>query len=134
VLNPAQIPPVEPAELLARFVLYSRHFRISDNSVKPEAFMPHPSVMLSLTRHREASVEGIWREGDRVAAIRRATLYGRADVLVTAFLDEGLHVESKPIPENPNHAGASNWPADKPSQKIKALQIASKAKYVPRQN
>lgn len=117
--------------MLARFILYSRHVRASDNTVRPEAFMPHPLIELSMTRHREATPEELWKEGSRVAAIRAATLYGRADVCETAFAAEQLTVLAKPIAENPNHADATNWPADKPAQKIKALQIAGKSNYFP---
>jgi hypothetical protein len=130
VLDPAQVPPVDAGELLARFVLFSRHVRSSDNTVKPEAFMPHPRVELSLTRHREATDEELWNEGIRVASIRTAALYGRADVSEAAFAAEELKVVAKPISENPNHADAIGWPAEKPAQKIKALQIAGKANFL----
>jgi hypothetical protein len=93
--------------------------------------MPHPRVELSLTRHLEAADQDLWNEGVRVASIRATTLYGRADVSEAAFAAEELTVVATPIPENPNHADATNWPADKPAQKIKALQIAGKAKYFP---
>lgn len=131
MLDPAHVPPVDVGELLARFVLFSRHVRASDKTVKPEAFMPHPLLELSMTRHREATDEELWNEGRRVAAIRGKTLYGRADVSEAAFAIEELTVVAKPVAENPNHADAINWPADKPAQKIKALQIAGKSTYLP---
>lgn len=132
MLDPTQVPPVAPDELLARFVLFSRHFRSSDNSVKPEAFMPHPLTELSMTRHLQAAAAELWREGERVARLREARLYGRADVGVAAFTDQGLTIAAAPIAENPNHANARNWPAEKPDQKMKALLIAERSKYVPR--
>jgi len=95
--------------------------------------MPHPRVELSLTRHLEATDAELWHEGIRVAALRARPLYGRAVIAARVFIDEGLSVEAKPIlPENPNHADATNWPPDKPSQKMIALQIAAKAKYIPK--
>jgi hypothetical protein len=93
--------------------------------------MPHPRVELSMTRHREATEEELWKEGKRVATIRSVTLYGRADISEAAFMAEELKVEANPIAENPNHADAIGWPAEKPAQKIKALQIARKATYLP---
>ncbi|HEY2786117.1 MAG TPA: hypothetical protein VGJ05_14205 [Fimbriiglobus sp.] len=63
--------------------------------------MPHPHVEVSLTRHREATLDELWKEGKRVASLRVKTLYGRADVIAAAFIDQGLKVEPKPIPENP---------------------------------
>jgi len=127
MLDPARIPPVAPSELLARFVLFSGHIRSSDNTVKPDAFMPHPHVELSLTRHLEATDDEIWQEGERVAAAR-GTLHGSADVVASAFLDESLRVEAKPIGVNPNHADATGWPPEKAEQKIKAISIARKCK------
>src|SRR5262245_5861447 len=97
MLAPDQIYPVDATELLARFVVRSSHIRTSNNTVKPDAFIPHPRVELSLTRHREAAPTELWREGERVAAIRGAALYGRADVEASAFIEEGLTVEAKPI-------------------------------------
>lgn len=122
-----QVPPVDSDEAMARFVVQSSHIRKSNNTVKPDAFIPHPHVELSLTRHREATDDELWREGERVAAIRHATLHGRADVPARAFVDEGLAVVAKPIPKNPNHADVQGWPADKPAQKMKATEIAIKS-------
>jgi hypothetical protein len=116
--------------VLARFVLFSRHFRASDNTAKPEAFMPHPHIELSMTRHLQATEQELWTEGRRVASIRGATLYGRDDVSEAAFAAEQLTVVAKPIAENPNHADATDWPADKPAQKIKALEIAKKSTFL----
>jgi hypothetical protein len=94
--------------------------------------MPHPHVELSVTRHREATEEELWGEGQRIAAIRNRTLYGRADVCASAYTAEGLWAVPDPIiPENPNHTNVTNWPTDKPSQKYKAIQIANKAQYLP---
>lgn len=130
MLDPAQIPSVAAGEQLARYVLFSKHVRSSDNTVRPEAFMPHPRSELSMTRHREATNEELWGEGMRVSALRLLELYGRADVSEAAFSAEDLKVIAKPIAENPNHADAVGWPADKPAQKIKALQMAHKANYL----
>lgn len=133
MLDPAQIPPVDSAEMLARFIIFSRHFRSSNNTVKPDAFIPHPQIDLSVTRHRETTEDEIWQEGERVAEIRKATLYGRADVTAGVFEDEDLSVVANPIiPENPNHADVINWPAEKPAQKMKAVEIASQSLFVPK--
>jgi hypothetical protein len=129
MFDPSHVPTVTSNELLARFVIFSRHFRPSDNTIKPDAFLPHPLVQLSVTRHREATEDELWQEGKRVAAIRTATLYGRADVVANAFEREDLAVVEKPIAENPNHADVVGWPADKPAQKMKAREIANKAVF-----
>jgi hypothetical protein len=130
VLDPGAVPDIEPDEILGRFVLYSGHVRASDRTVKPEAFMPHPHNELSVTRRREATEEELWAEGQRIGAIRQLTLKGRADVSALVFTAEGLRTVSDPIPKNPNHANVTDWPNDKPTQKLKAIQIANKAVYV----
>ena len=132
MLDPAQVPAVASEEMLARFVLFSAHFRKANATVKPDAFMPHPRVELSITRHLEATTAELWREGGRVAALRALALYGRADVLTEIFETQRLRVVPEPIPENPNHADVIDWPADKPQQKMKATVIASRAQFVPR--
>jgi hypothetical protein len=131
VLDPLRVPPVDQDEVLARFILSSVHLSKSNHTAKPEAFMPHPYVELSLTRHREAAVDELWNEGRRIASLRTRTLYGRADVTAAAFIDQDLKIEPRPIPENPNHADAIDWPAEKPAQKIKALEIEAKSQFVP---
>jgi len=131
VLDPDHVPPVAPEERLARFVLFSRHFRSSDNSVKADAFMPHPLIELSMTRHLQATSDELWQEGGRVATLRSATLYGRADVLASAFAEQALNVEAAPLRENPNHVNASGWPPEKPQQKIKAMEISIRSQFVP---
>ena len=93
--------------------------------------MPHPYIELSMTRHDQATEEELWTDCRRIAALRKKTLYGRADVEVAVFEVQGLVVEAAPIPENPNHANAKNWPAEKSEQKAKALEIALKARFLP---
>lgn len=129
MFDPDQVPAVESDELLARFILFSRHIRSSDNTVKADAFLPHPRAELSVTRHREASEPEIWNEGRRVASLRKTSLYGRADVTAAVFLLQGLTVKAAPITENPNHADVVDWPSEKPEQKIKALFIANESRF-----
>ncbi len=64
MLSPTHVPPVASDEQLARFIYSSRHIRNSDNTVKADAFIPHPHTELSITRHLEATEEEIWSEGD----------------------------------------------------------------------
>ena len=48
MIDPENVPPVTDAELLARYVTTSRHFRYSDNTVKQDLFMPHPYVAVMI--------------------------------------------------------------------------------------
>lgn len=115
-------------EQLARFVLFSNWLR-SDATVRPQAFMPHPHVDLSVTRHQLLSEYEIWAIGQGIANARGKTLYGRADIRASDVLRQSLDVKSAPVQNNPSHANIVGWPEQKPAQKIIALQLAAAAKY-----
>lgn len=129
MMDPDDVPPVESDELLARFILTSKHIR-GDNRLAPDAFMPYPHRELSVNRHKSSTEEELWRVGNRVATQRMKTLYGRGDVAAGVCFNERLRVEAAPIPGNPNHANIVNWPDGKPGQKIVALVLAANAIYV----
>lgn len=129
MLDPTNVPPVAPGEMLARYILASKW--IANGQVKQDAFVPHPYVELSLTRHREMSSEELWNEGHRVAKLCARNFYGRADVGVEAFTSEDLDVKPDPIDGNANHVNVIKWPLDKHQQKLKALRIAAKSMLIP---
>ena len=130
MIDPNNVPPVEPGEQLTRYVLQSSHIRRSDATVKADAFVPHPYQDLSVDRHRSATMEDLWQSGARVAAKCGKTLHGRADFPTTACLQNKLTVKADPEGGNPNHAIIIGWPADKPLQKIIALELAASARFV----
>jgi hypothetical protein len=127
MLDSRQVPQVDSDELLARFIVYSKHLRSSDRSIKPDAFIPHPHRDLSVTRHRSATDDELWAVGRDVAAASGKTLHGRGDIVAQTCLTNGLTVNSAPVEGNPNHADVRDWPADKPTQKMIAMIIAAKA-------
>lgn len=129
MIDPAQIPEVSPDEVLARYVLHSSHMR-ADRTVKADAFMPYALVEMSVTRHLQASEAELWQVGAEVAAARQRTLHGRADIAAQTCLRQKLSVVASAVEGNPNHANVANWPADKPGQKIIALEIAATATFV----
>jgi hypothetical protein len=131
MIPPDAVPPVDAGELLARYVLQSSHIRSSNQTVKPDAFIPHPYRDLSVTRHREATEGEIWNSGQTVAGQIGKRLHGRADVVAEVCLSQRLTVNAAPVEGNPNHANISNWPADKAAQKIIALEISAAAKFLP---
>ncbi len=53
MIDPHNIPPVVVDELLARFITQAKQFRSTDQSVKPDLFIPYRLTELSVTRHRE---------------------------------------------------------------------------------
>lgn len=133
MIDPSSVPVVQADEMLARYVLYSKHIR-NNQTIRPEAFMPHPHGQLSVTRHLNATEGELWEIGTTIAALRKRDLYGRGDVEASAFLERGLAVEADPILDgsklspNANHANVSGWPHDdKGKQKELALEIADMA-------
>jgi len=96
--------------------------------------MDHPfrRTELSVTRHREATTEELWRVGHDVAALRQQTLHGRSDVRTSNCAIESLSVVPKPILSpveryNPNHANIAGFLFSKEDQKALAIKIAHKA-------
>lgn len=132
MIDPNNVPPVGSDEKLARYVLQSSHIRRSDATVKADAFVPHPYQDLSVNRHLSATEIELWESGGRIATKIGKTLHGRADVQVEICLRQKLTVEAAPEDGNPNHANIVGWPADKPLQKIIALELAASARFVPK--
>lgn len=130
MIDPQNVPPVDASELLARFLVQKSHFRVSDGTVKSDAFVPPPNLELSVNRHLDATEEETWEVGHSIAKLRGCTLRGRADVFATVFQQRELTVAADAILGNPNHAIVSNWPKDKPTRKIIAQEIAKQATFV----
>lgn len=120
-------------ETLARFILQSSHIRRGDNTVRPEAFIPHPYEDLSVTPHLGLSQTDIWTVGEDVAHQTGKNLHGRADNQAGSYLDQALQVLPDPTPSNPNHANVVGWPPEKAMQKIIALEIAARSSFMPAQ-
>jgi hypothetical protein len=131
MIDPANVPAVTEDETVARYVLSSRHVR-PNGTLKPDAFIPHPYVDLSVTRHRSTTEDELWSIGDEIARERERTLYGRGDVVVSSLISHSLTVKADPIPRNPNHAGVCGWPLEKSAQKTIAQQVAAVAVHVSR--
>lgn len=135
-LEEADLKTVATDEQLARFILFSKWVRTSEQTVKPEAFIPYPRHDLSVTRHKNLPEQNLWQIGQDVANKRSSTghsitLYGRADINASAVRQEGLNVVPDPITKNLNHANIIGWPEGKPAQKIKALLLADASHYIP---
>ena len=119
---------VSDNESLARFIFQRNHIR-GDQTVKPNAFIPHPWPNLSVTRHVGLTEEELWETGKEIAEDRPATLYGRADIHASTITKQSLSIIPTATPRN--HANITGWPPDKPSQKIIAQEIAAAARFVP---
>lgn len=136
MIDPNNVPPILADEWLARFITQSKQFR-QDQSIRPDLFIPFQLTEVSVTRHREATPEELWRVGRAVATMRQRTLYGRSDVQVSDCAIDPLSVVPDPIlppkePYNPNHANIAGFPPAKDEQKAIAIKIAHKAsKRIP---
>jgi hypothetical protein len=120
---------VAPDELLARYIIYSKWIRSSNQTVKQDAFIP-PDSELSVTRHLHLTEEGIWKIGRKIIDGTPRSLYGRADVKTSHVIAQRLNVVPQPEDDNPNHANIINWPPDKDARKMCALEIARAAQFV----
>jgi hypothetical protein len=74
------VPEVSESEQLARYVTQSGQFRAGDLTVKPELFMPHPRLALSVTRHLDTTEVELWQVGIDVAGAMNRQLYGRSNI------------------------------------------------------
>jgi hypothetical protein len=119
--------PVDGTEKLSRFILFSKWFR-SDNTIKPDAFIPSPHVELSVTRQRNISEVELWDLGKDVSIKRNKTLYGRADILADSVIKQNLTIEPSEPPLN--HANIKGYPDDKSKQKLIALELAAEASFI----
>lgn len=127
MIDPTSVPDVNEEETLARFIFHQSHIRSSNNTVKADAFIPHPHADLSVTRHLSATGPELWNDGFRVSKLVNKTLHGRADFQSENAVAQGLIVKADPIPDNPNHAILIQWPAEKPAQKMIAMELAASA-------
>jgi hypothetical protein len=91
-------------------------------------FMPYKRIVLSVNRHRDATLEETWEIARRVASQRQKTLYGRSDIRAIACKVDSLSVVAKPIlPDNANHANIEGYPPKKEDQKSVAQKLAAAA-------
>ena len=130
MIDAGNVPAVAADEALARYVMQSSHIRRSSQTLKPDAFIPHPHRDLSVTRHLAATDDEVWSLGQQVAVTTGKTLHGRGDIRAAICLAQRLVVKAAPTESNPNHADVSGWPADKPAQKIIAQEISATAVLV----
>lgn len=131
MIGDVSMPPVESDEWLSRYILQKSHVR-QDNTLRADPFIPHPHADLSVTRHLGLDKNTLWNIGVDVARQTGKALHGRAENQVRTYQGQTLWVVSAPVPGNRNHANVTGWPADKPAQKIIALEIAARSRYVPR--
>jgi hypothetical protein len=127
---------VNPSEPLARFVLRRDH--LSHGHVNYHAFLPPPSLRLSVTRRGLMTDGRLWELGHQTAAARQASggvsisLLGAATVGAADVREiRPLRVAASPLPDHPEHADIVGWPEDKSEKKLLAMQLAAAAEFTP---
>ena len=121
---------VANSERVSRFLFFSRWFARTTLRVKPEAFIPHPHVELSVSCTEGLDEPAIWQIGRETAERRRdrPNLHGRADVSAEAVRAQGLDVLRDDQPRF--HANIVGWGGERAAQISKAQQIAAAASLV----
>ena len=120
---------VNPEEPLSRYILGKSYYRSSDNTVKPNAFMP-PSDKgnISVYRTVNLSSEDIWQIGMTYVAQKRGKpLLGRAELIAYDAIAQGLYVKPDPVP-HPRHANISGFPIDNSAKtRMIAVELAARS-------
>ncbi len=115
-------------ERLAR-ILVERHFSVTKNLVKYNAFMPalwNGVWSTSVFDADELSDDELWAFGAiHVAAERGKPVYGHADVATEVVEKTGLLVERTKSP--PRHCDIVGWPAAKEDRISVAQDIAAES-------
>ena len=121
---------VSPGERISRFIFSRRHMDEASGWVSPAAFMPPTKTKdTSVYRTTKCGEGRIWLIGDLFVARKRKdrrSIRSRADVTSDLVFQEGLRIVASRSP-HPRHADVTNWPDDKPQQKIKAMALAQGA-------
>jgi hypothetical protein len=121
---------LSPEERTTRFIFTESHFDAASGVVKYAAFMPSAKTRnISVYRTSGCPEWRVWALGGLFVARRRLgkpTLLARGDLAAHFILQEGLRVDPDPSP-HPRHAVVTNWPDDKPQQRVKAMVLAQHA-------
>ncbi len=105
---------VDDDESLARTVHFKGQIRTSDNTLRPELFLPFRHVELSVVRHRDLSGDELLEICQTVAEMRQLPLYGRGDIQAADARGQNLDVHPYEEEGTPrNHANIINWPNEK---------------------
>ena len=122
------LAPVDPLEVLSRFILQKKWYKPSDNSVKYAAFMPNKNNQTSVFRTSGISNNVIWDIGDHeVSAKLCKPILGRADVHASSVTEKDLEVIPSEPPER--HADITGWPEEASKKRVIAIELAAEARF-----
>lgn len=123
------MPPSDDNELLTRYLFSKKnHYRISNKTVRPNAFIPQ-NGKISVFKVLGLDEQEIWDIGDQyVAPNRGKPVLGRADIEQAEVIKHKLRVVNDEPP--PKHANIVDWPPaepDKSEQLLIAEELAEAA-------
>jgi len=113
------------SERISRFLFSRRWFAPSTGRVKPEAFVPHPYIQLSVSCTEGLDENHVWQIGQETAESRKdkPTLHGRADLTAQAVRLQELEIIRDDKPRF--HANVVGWDGEKAAQLSKAQEMAA---------
>lgn len=119
---------VKPDEMTTHFIFVREYFSQAKNIVRTGAFLPPKDKRLSIYRTRCCNEEKIWWLGDWYVGRKRGKeVLARGDLQALEFARVDLEITPDRNP-HPWHANVIGWPESKPLQKIKAAELAIKAR------
>jgi hypothetical protein len=116
--------------MTTHFIFTPEHFNQAKDVINTAAFMPPKNKALSIYRICGCGERKIWWLGDWYVGRRRRdkkVVIARGDLKASEFLRMDLEIRPDRKP-HPRHANVIKWPEDKPAQKMKAAELANKAK------
>ena len=127
-------PPrqVKQDELTTHFIFARDQVDPLKKVVKSGAFLPPKDKKLSVYRIHACSEPKIWWFGHWYVTKRRPdkkVVVARGDLMALIFSRQNLQIRPDGNP-HPRHANIEGWPDDKPSQKMKAVELANNAQLV----
>jgi len=115
---------VNATETLARYIYSKNDYKASNHTVKYSAFIPpKEDGRLSVYRILGLGENEIWEIGEH---LRPRALLARADIKATSVSETGLTIDGDDIPFR--HAHIVGWPQEDSAKKLKALELAEKAR------
>ena len=121
---------IADTDRLSRFLFFRRWYAPTMGRVKPEAFVPHPYIELSVSCTEGLDENLVWQIGRETADSRRdkPTLHGRADLAAQAIRAQQLEVvrDDRPL----YHANIVGWEGERSAQLSKAQEMAAASTLV----
>jgi hypothetical protein len=127
---------VDRDELTTHFIFAHDQFDSKKCVVKSGAFLPPKDKRLSIYRILKCSERKIWWFGNWYVTRKRADkkpVLARGDLQALSFINANLHITPDGRP-HPRHANVEGWPAEKPLQKMIAVNLANNARLVVKAN